>query len=404
MSRPGPWPTPAQILLLQAALGEPDAALAAWREWRRQGGVIDDLDEGCQRILPQVYRNLAAGDWVDPDRERLKGVYRRVWCENQLLFHGARPALGGLVEAGIETMVIKGAALAGLYPGGLGTRPMRDIDVLVPADTVDAALSVLACHGVVAADGRQLAGRRSTQHSAALHGPHGIQIDLHWEALAKVGDDTALWAAAGQGEVAGIPVLVPSPADQLLHACVHGTGCGPAPMRWMTDAMLVLRASGDVLEWDHLVDTAVDHHATRNLARALRRLVCDLAANVPEAVLRRLGAAPASVIERAESAVNAARRRPLGASYLSALERYVDVRRRTALPASVLGFVDHLAETLNVDGRTAVLRHVIERFATESSAAGRRATHAVRVAKREAARPDAGEAPRRRPAARPRRD
>ncbi|MGA2009582.1 MAG: nucleotidyltransferase family protein [Solirubrobacteraceae bacterium] len=368
MTNGNPWPTPSQKLLLRAALSDGDVT-AAWREWRRRGGDIGELDPDEQRVLPQLYRNLMAAGCDDPDRERLKGIYRHAWYHNQLLVHDAGSVLVALREAGIEAMVLKGAAVAALYPDGLGTRPMHEIDILLRPEAIDDGVRLLSRHGV-GAEPRALARARRAKHAAALKGPDGLELDLHWEALWKVGSDAALWRAARPGLLGDAPVLVPGPADQLLHACLHGTGFTPAPMRWITDAMLVLRAAAGGLDWDHVVRAARDHRACRTVARALALLADDFGADVPPESLRQLARSPASPIERIESLVCASRWRPPGASHVAELDRYLGLRRRAGAPASFGGYIDHLADAMDLDGRGAVVAYGARRL--RAMPAGRR--------------------------------
>ena len=121
-SRPGCWPTPAQLLLLRAALWRGEDALAAWTEWAAHAD-LDRLDEGSHRLLPLVYTNLHALGLAHPWLNRLKGLKRRTWYENRLLFHHMLPVAQAFESAAIKTLALKGPALATLYYPDLGARP-----------------------------------------------------------------------------------------------------------------------------------------------------------------------------------------------------------------------------------------------------------------------------------------
>ena len=47
----------------------------------------------------------------DPLMVKLKEFYQLTWCENQILFHNMAGLLDRLHNAGIQTMILKGAAL-----------------------------------------------------------------------------------------------------------------------------------------------------------------------------------------------------------------------------------------------------------------------------------------------------
>ena len=134
MSEPlGNRPTAEQLLVLHAALDPAPAAALAWQRWR--GTVeFDAVDHGSTRLLPLAYRNLGADAFDAEVAGRLKGLYRRSWSHNQLIFKRAAEAIALLEGAGIETLVTKGASLALLSYGDVGVRPMDDVDVLVPIE------------------------------------------------------------------------------------------------------------------------------------------------------------------------------------------------------------------------------------------------------------------------------
>src|SRR2546422_8135768 len=123
------WPTWQQELLLRAALLQGKNSIEAWEKWKSSTD-INQLDLGSHRLLPQLYRNLHVQGVKDRLLEKFKGIYRRTWCDNQLLFHEVSALLRSLGDAGIETIVLKGAALALLHYRDCGLRPMNDFDVM----------------------------------------------------------------------------------------------------------------------------------------------------------------------------------------------------------------------------------------------------------------------------------
>ena len=124
----GVLPDPLQRRLLRVAVLDDGTARREWAEWRRGGGTLDGLEAPSQAVLPQLYQRLSAMGIEDPDMARLKGTYRHRWCENVDSLRAGRAALSILVDAGIETMVFKGAALIIAY-GRHGARPMGDVDL-----------------------------------------------------------------------------------------------------------------------------------------------------------------------------------------------------------------------------------------------------------------------------------
>ena len=138
----GCWPTRDQELMLRAALLQRELALESWNEWRRNVN-IDVIDYGSHRMIPQLYRNLQRHGVKDPVMERLKGVYRYYLYKNEILMHRVGTLLAAFEDAGINTMVLKGAALIQLYYQESGLRPMLDADVLVHAHQAEQAMELL---------------------------------------------------------------------------------------------------------------------------------------------------------------------------------------------------------------------------------------------------------------------
>ncbi len=294
----GNKPTPEQLLVLHAALDPGPQALAAWQRWR--GRVdFDEVDHGSTRLLPLVYRNLGADSFDVGVAGRLKGLYRRSWSHNQLIFKRAAEALAVLHGAGIETLVTKGASLAILAYGDVGVRPMDDVDVLVPLDRTADAIDALSVAGWAPGhdDPRSWT---EVHHSLGFADGDGGNVDLHWFSLWQSANDAPLWRAAVPLGLAGAATRAPCTADQLLLACVHGTPWSPLPpFRWIADAVTLIRSAGSELDWERLVEEAARRRLTIAVAAALAYLREEFGAAVPDSTLAGLASEAVSRHERA---------------------------------------------------------------------------------------------------------
>lgn len=294
----GNKPTPAQLLVLHAALDPVPDALRAWRRWR-QAVEFDDVDHGSTRLLPLVYRNLGPDSFDAEVAGRLKGLYRLSWSRNQLIFKRAAAAIALLEGADIETLVLKGASLAALSYSEVGVRPMDDVDVLVPIGRTEDAIAVLSAAGWSPGHEDPLAWT-AVHHSLGFASGDGGNVDLHWFSLWQPANDGPLWQASSPFELAGATTRAPCAADQLLLTCVHGTPWSPLPpFRWIADAVAVIRSAGDELEWERLVAEAARRRLTVATAAALAYLREEFDAAVPDYVIAGFEAAPASRHERA---------------------------------------------------------------------------------------------------------
>jgi hypothetical protein len=343
------WPTAQQETLLRAALlSSPQsrqAALAAWQEWRPN--LEHGLDASTFRLLPLVYHNLKQHGLDDPLLGRLKGVYRKTWVENQLLFQQSAPILDLFAAAGIPTLVLKGAALVQRYYGDPGLRPMRDVDVLVPSAERPAAFQALQAAGWQA---QVHPGLSASALPAFLDLRHAIafrknqqEFDLHWHLLMDhldPGSDDEFWQAAQPFEFSGRPSLALCPTDSLLHVCVHGLHWeGDAPLRWIPDALSILRSPGAAIDWPRLPGLAQPRRLGLILATALDFLRRRFDAPIPQQAIQELQDLPVQPWMRQELAMFTHRRSRL----LGNLTRYwFSYLRRSHFKPTPLGFLRHL--------------------------------------------------------------
>ena len=128
------WPNQNQELLLKAALLTDRSAVEAWRKWAAQED-FDNLEYASVRLIPLLYQNLSNLGVKEPILARYKGVYKKFWFQNQLLFGRIQKILPQLHQAGIQTMLFKGAGLVTGLQLSPGLRPMDDIDILVPVSS-----------------------------------------------------------------------------------------------------------------------------------------------------------------------------------------------------------------------------------------------------------------------------
>lgn len=129
-------------MLLRACLLSGDEALTAWRQWKPvfEKGV---LDSGSRRLMPLLYRNLQNQRINEPSMIRFKEEYFHTWSHNQFSFRRIATLIRDFNQAGIQSMLLKGSALALLFYEDFGLRPMTDIDLLVSHDQTKRSMRLL---------------------------------------------------------------------------------------------------------------------------------------------------------------------------------------------------------------------------------------------------------------------
>ena len=168
-------------------------------------------------LLPEEIR-----DYLDSletfNRERNQILYRELIHIAQLLN-----------RSGIEPLLLKGAnaLLPDQYPGA-EDRVLGDLDLMVPADKIEAASAALQADGYLQLSLERVLPRdliRSHHAAPLLHSNLPVTVELHSRMLCNVQDD--LWLSA---KLLATPitlsggnatVLVPDPATRLLHNFLH---------------------------------------------------------------------------------------------------------------------------------------------------------------------------------------
>lgn len=313
------WPTPQQELLLRATLQQGQAALADWEEWKSEID-IENLDEGSTRVLPLLFRNLKNQDISDPLMSRFTSVHRYFWYRNQMLFSRGAVLLKRFEEAGIETMVLKGAPLIELYYKDKGLRPMNDFDILVPTAQSRRAFNLLWEWGwdPLLSPHQDFNGEfLNFIHAHAFVKDAELSLDLHRHLLGSFNsddDDKPFWDGSMPLEVGGAKTRTLNATDLLLHVCIHGVRWQSiSPLRWITDAMCILQTSEEtaaklaagetspiVVDWDRLIAHAKRERLNLPLHDGVKYLRDSLKAPIPQSAIDGLNALPATRSERVE--------------------------------------------------------------------------------------------------------
>ncbi|HSA55610.1 MAG TPA: nucleotidyltransferase family protein [Gemmatimonadaceae bacterium] len=373
------WPSPEQCLLLEAALLDRDRALAAFRRWREHVSLDDKFSRGSFRLLPLVYHRLQQLGVDDPVMGKLKGVYRRAWYETHRLFQQVQPVVARLAGAGIDVMLTKGAPLALGEYGAPAVRPMADVDVVVPGHRLRETLGELAAAGWrpgIAFTPDEIRYR----HAAPWYGPDGGAIDLHWrvmyESSARGGDDT-FWDTAVPLDFMGTAVRRPDATHHLFLVVVHGVRRNEeTPVRWIPDAMAILRAPGVAIDWQRMEALAAANRATVRLALGLSWLARVFDAPVPPGVLERLGTLRVSWLERLENTVmladDADEAPSLLRSQWTALSEYARCANGRGPIAFAAGYTDFLRYRMGLGARREILPRMVRSMGRRIARAGGR--------------------------------
>ena len=301
-----PWPDGKQAHLLRAAVGPSDRARAAFEAWRAATDIDAPVDGGTYRLLPLLYARLTKLGIDDPLNGRLKGVYRRAFYENNRLFGGVAPAIAALEQAGIKTMLLKGAPIALECYASHAMRPMADLDLVVRSSNAEPARRILASLGWMPTS-KHPPHELPDLHAQDLRNGDGVEIDLHWHCLRETPSedvDDWFWSTARPLTLGEVQTLQPAWTPMLLQTILHGVRSNfEPPIRWISDAVALLGAAGEKIDWRQLVSFATKHRVSHRLSLGLRYLSEEFAQPVPAWVLKALEDRGVSFIERVENIV-----------------------------------------------------------------------------------------------------
>ena len=297
---------PRHQLLLKLVLAKDEEVADRWIEWK-QTVDIETLDYAEHRLLPLVYDRLYRCSIADPERNRLKGVYRYTWSVNQIRFFTAKNLLEKFQERKIGTLLLKGAALTTHYYCNLGLRLMDDIDILVPLHQAQEAIALMKefnyRHNHSArCNLRDRAEYRTITHSQPFLNPENQEIDLHWyiaRECCKVDDGAGFWERSLPIEFQGVPTRILDPTDQLFHVCLHGAKwADPAPIRWITDAAVILNKS--TIDWERLLQHTETYRVIRFIQNSFSCLSDSFHFPIPSAFLKDLRSLTPTKLEERE--------------------------------------------------------------------------------------------------------
>jgi hypothetical protein len=278
----------AQVLLLAA--GQPNAErqtrmrtiLAGPFQWQRLFWLATR-----ERAEPVLRRRLGEIDgfvMADAEAEELRRLAMIEEFHATHLEHRLHAALGILEPAGIETIVLKGAALAYTVYGSFAERPMGDLDLLLlDIGRAKEARGLLGPSGWGWSGDASDEARYENHHHLPPLGDRagtGLRLELH-TALFPRGQSFHGFAEDFVARRTSCPardrtILIPDLPDQLLHICLHFAWSHVMQVgawRTMRDVDNIVRHA--TFEWAAFVERARTYHAetccywTLRLARAI---------------------------------------------------------------------------------------------------------------------------------------
>jgi hypothetical protein len=277
----------AELLILCAAVAKPgrDARIRALIDrgvdWPRAIHLAL-----TQSVMPVLYRLLNADLGGIIAANATEDLRREFYGHSLRNLHLARELarISALLESGgVESIAIKGPALAIAAYGDIAMRQFTDLDLLVRRSEMRRAADILRAEGYRPRAGYDIADlnrRGMFEIAMACDGILG-EIDLHWRLIPPYLpfdlEGEHLWRRATRVTVAGAAVRTLDPADHLLYLCAHGAKHGWEALGGICDLAELIGAAqrpsssgpgcfGSRIDWDYLSAQARRAGAFRALA------------------------------------------------------------------------------------------------------------------------------------------
>jgi hypothetical protein len=189
------------------------------------------------RLLPLLYTRLQELDGAripEAVMVRAQSAYYASLRSNVLLQHELAQIVGSLHEEGVEVIVLKGGALAWTVYASPALRPMVDLDLLVRPEHIERVgrvLEALEFHRSESLAARMVPFqerfgggamwiREGDGRMTGLDVQHDL-VGVDWCRQAFPIEADALWEAARPLDLGGTLAKQLSPADALIHLCLH---------------------------------------------------------------------------------------------------------------------------------------------------------------------------------------
>lgn len=343
------WPSPNQELILQTIFLPRERAEAAWREVRPRLD-LDVMEEGSYFLMPLLYRRLSELAIADVDLPRLKGIYKRTWYRNQLLTESVQRPLGELRRRGISPVLLLGAASTSRYYSELGLRWLEYFETIVPAVQFPKVAAVLEGCGFSAAFERRPNGLRPLPflddggNVFVVCGAPPLDLlppGQLAEGISRIRERST------PADFGGETVVTLDPTDELLLVCLTGARPGARPV-WVADAMSLLGAAGDSVDWRRLCDQAASSRVGFRVEAALSYLRDAIGAPVPELAFGLLRARPVS---RRELVAHKLSIRPHGllGGFPATVGEYLRLSSEVSVSKAVAGYPRFLQQIWELD-------------------------------------------------------
>lgn len=278
--------------------------LAAY-PWDGQAFDVPDIDasdwpslldlsihQKLSAVLYLALGRLADRIQIPPEvMESLRRLYLRTTASNLCLSAEMSRLLKLFERESIPAVVLKGAALAPtLYPAE-GCRPMVDLDLLVPRESIPGVQKLMEDRGFTLV-AQRMTGRFRVELEFYRKAMETLRVEPHWHLFQHPREWARapiewFWSGTVEVDAGGQPMRILRAEAQVLHLAVHmeSKHTEDRTLLMSYDMALVISHYRDNMNWDELLRAAEDFRMVLPLRHALGRAADDWSVALPSVAL-----------------------------------------------------------------------------------------------------------------------
>jgi hypothetical protein len=264
--------------------------------------------------------------------EELRKDYYATAARNAVIFEELKNVLKTFNHAGVDTVVLKGAALAEMVYRNLALRSMSDVDLLIKKEDIYNVDLILKGRGYYSPDAQgidlsavrsdyltTLAYISSSETSPCFHIHwHFVNSTIPNDSLIRNIPMANIWHDADKAHIAGVDTLVMAPHHLLIHLAEHSLRVSHSLSKFcfLCDINEAVESYGETIDWERLIIESRRFNLDWLVYLPLYFAVKFLNTKIPNEVLLRLRPERVSLYEKIFIKLVANNRRLSGLSYL----------------------------------------------------------------------------------------
>ncbi|SDX12394.1 nucleotidyltransferase family protein [Paenibacillus sp. CF384] len=203
------------------------------------------------RVYPQLFTKLKNNNRIPADvLQALHQDYGQNTFQMLRLSGEMGLVCKSFLEHGIPSLVLKGPVLADLLYGDISLRTSKDLDILVPMESVETAEEMLTKLGYESDSHapRLFNWKWKMHHISYTHPQTRIQVELHWRLNSDMGKEPPfeeLWARRRRSSISKNEIYMLGSEDLFMYLVSHGARHAWFRLRWLADIDRLVRQGLD---------------------------------------------------------------------------------------------------------------------------------------------------------------